>query len=284
MARRSPRISLVLKQTKTLGGRVAKDPVKRESTARNAIIKSEEVDDGQSPQRLIEPEFVHFPASAMPNLEAATKHLCSVDPRFGPLFDRFTPKPWTQEGLLKPKNHFRSLVLGVLSQQVSGAAARSIGKRFVALFMQYPNAPNVDMDPEVEDVASIIPNIKVEAVDQPRLSTASITHDAAPANAEDMDAFPAPEDVAQREVLYLKSAGLSLRKAEYVKGIAEAFLSGHLNEEFFATANDEEIKKRLISIRGLGPWSAEMFMVKDYLMFSSGVADCDRCSRSIDGM
>lgn len=197
-------------------------------------------------------------------LQDAVNHLCRVDSRFQSLFQRFVPKPWTAEGLSEPKNHFRSLVLGIISQQVSSAAARSIGRKFISLFLDHGQLSvnlKVEIDPEVEDGPGVAIKAEPESI-KAMPPSESVQSSAAPAQDSLFQSFfPTPAQVASAEILYLKSAGLSLRKAEYVHGIAQAFVSGELNDDFFATADDETIKKKLVSLRGLGPWSAEMFMV-----------------------
>jgi DNA-3-methyladenine glycosylase II len=85
--------------------------------------------------------------------------------------------------------------------------------------------------------------------------------------------FPAAADVAASDVLFLKSAGLSLRKAEYIKGIAEKFASGELSASKLVEASDEELLEMLIAVRGLGRWSVEMFAcfaLKRMDIFSTG--------------
>ncbi|CDK29367.1 unnamed protein product [Kuraishia capsulata CBS 1993] len=59
----------------------------------------------------------------------------------------------------------------------------------------------------------------------------------------------------------LRGCGLSTRKAEYMQGLAAMFVSGELSASYFNSASDEEISKKLISIRGIGPWSVTMFMI-----------------------
>lgn len=59
----------------------------------------------------------------------------------------------------------------------------------------------------------------------------------------------------------LRSVGLSRSKALYVQNIAEAVSSGTLLLDQFEKLTDEEIKTELIKIKGLGPWSAEMFLI-----------------------
>jgi 3-methyladenine DNA glycosylase/8-oxoguanine DNA glycosylase len=54
---------------------------------------------------------------------------------------------------------------------------------------------------------------------------------------------------------------MSLRKAEYIKGIAEAALSGKVDFGRLHTLSDEEIIKKLSSLRGVGVWTAEMLLI-----------------------
>lgn len=63
----------------------------------------------------------------------------------------------------------------------------------------------------------------------------------------------------------LRDVGMSWAKAKYVKNIAEAYLSGAVKFDKFNTLADEEIIKELTTIKGVGPWTAEMF-----LMFTLG--------------
>lgn len=73
--------------------------------------------------------------------------------------------------------------------------------------------------------------------------------------------MPSPEMVLEVAPETLRAAGLSGRKVEYVRSLAEHFLDGSLNAETLLTATDEEVVKRLVAVRGLGVWSAEMFLL-----------------------
>ncbi|MEQ8350750.1 MAG: hypothetical protein RH862_04655 [Leptospiraceae bacterium] len=59
----------------------------------------------------------------------------------------------------------------------------------------------------------------------------------------------------------LRNAGLSTRKVEYVKGIAEACLQGELDFERMKYLSDKEIIELIQAQRGLGRWSAEIFLM-----------------------
>ncbi|ORY65530.1 DNA glycosylase [Pseudomassariella vexata] len=67
-------------------------------------------------------------------LEEACAHLISVDPRMKPLINGHHCHIFSPEGLAESIDPFESLCSGIISQQVSGAAAKAIKKRFVDLF------------------------------------------------------------------------------------------------------------------------------------------------------
>src|SRR3989344_2221530 len=74
-------------------------------------------------------------------------------------------------------------------------------------------------------------------------------------------AKPKPDDVLKVSVEKLSAVGLSNSKANYVKNIAFAISSGALILDQLEKQTDDEIKKELIKIKGIGPWSAEMFLI-----------------------
>ncbi|KAI1107096.1 DNA glycosylase [Jackrogersella minutella] len=67
-------------------------------------------------------------------LEEACKHLISVDARMKPLVESHHCALFSAEGLSEKVDPFESLCSGIISQQVSGAAAKAIKQRFVGLF------------------------------------------------------------------------------------------------------------------------------------------------------
>jgi DNA-3-methyladenine glycosylase II len=66
----------------------------------------------------------------------------------------------------------------------------------------------------------------------------------------------------------IQSCGLSWRKVDYAIGLSEAVSSQQLNFAELALATDEEAVKMISSLKGFGPWSAEI-----YLMFAEGRED-----------
>jgi DNA-3-methyladenine glycosylase II len=77
-----------------------------------------------------------------------------------------------------------------------------------------------------------------------------------------------PEVFLATPVEDLRAAGLSGRKVEYGLGLAEAMLAGALSDAHLSSLSDADAIKEITKIRGLGRWSAEI-----YLMFAMGRRD-----------
>jgi len=58
-----------------------------------------------------------------------------------------------------------------------------------------------------------------------------------------------------------KPAGLSLAKARSILDLSEHFMRGDLSEELLQTASEERVREALLQVRGLGPWSCDMFLM-----------------------
>lgn len=167
-------------------------------------------------------------------LEMAVAHLIATDPRLKPVIEQHPCPLFSPTGLAEEVDPFQSLVSSIIGQQVSGAAARSIKDKFVALF-------NGEAKP-----------------DGPALRTTR---------------FPTPAEVAQCSIDTLRTAGLSQRKAEYLQGLGHKFATGELSAQMLLKASDEELLDKLTAVRGLGRWSVEMFAcfaLKRIDVFSTG--------------
>lgn len=70
-----------------------------------------------------------------------------------------------------------------------------------------------------------------------------------------------PESITQADRSKIQGCGMSERKAEYLKGIADAAISGTIDFKTLHTLTDEEIINRLSSLRGVGIWTAEMLLI-----------------------
>jgi DNA-3-methyladenine glycosylase II len=139
------------------------------------------------------------------DVAAATAHLAKVEPRFAPLIARHgTPE------LNPTKDPFADLGRAIIFQQLAGAAARTIYKRFCAQF-------------------------------------GSSTR------------FPAAKKLAASTVDSLRPAGISKPKALALIDLATHFSDGRVKTKALLTANDADIASMLLPIRGIGPWSVDMF-------------------------
>lgn len=168
-------------------------------------------------------------------LTDACAHLIAVEPRLQPLIEAHHCRIFSPEGLAEEIDPFESLASGIISQQVSGAAAKAIKARFIALF-----------DPAAAAAAT----------------TTTLSK-----------RFPTPSQVAAASVEALRGAGLSQRKAEYLRGLAERFGTGELTAALLADAPYDEVLEKLTAVRGLGRWSVEMFAcfgLKRMDVFSTG--------------
>jgi DNA-3-methyladenine glycosylase II len=84
---------------------------------------------------------------------------------------------------------------------------------------------------------------------------------AAPAQAA--RAFPRldPVEVAAVPLAALREAGYSARKAAYVADLATHFASGRLDPRTWRKLDDETLIAALVDVRGIGRWTAEMFLM-----------------------
>ena len=70
-----------------------------------------------------------------------------------------------------------------------------------------------------------------------------------------------PKHVLAQSIEHLRSVGLSARKAEYIHAIAEFFVQKRVGQAYWEQRTDNEIIEELSSIRGIGRWTAEMFLM-----------------------
>ena len=122
---------------------------------------------------------------------------------------------------------FEALISSIVSQQVSGAAARTVWGRLEAAC-----GGSCDAASEAGAAAGCI-------VTAERVSALSLEA--------------------------LRALGMSGRKAEYVSGVAEAVMSGALDLEGLWQEPDAVVVERLSALRGVGVWTAEMLLIFAFL-------------------
>lgn len=146
--------------------------------------------------------------------DKSIKHL-SKDKHLGAFIRSYGPLKFRREHTLEP---FQALSESIIYQQISGSAAASILKKFVALW------------PAKE--------------------------------------FPTPTDVLKIKAEKMRTAGVSPQKAAYLKDLAQKFKDGTINPALFPTMSDAEIIEHVVAVKGIGEWTAQMF-----LMFTLGRPD-----------
>ena len=72
---------------------------------------------------------------------------------------------------------------------------------------------------------------------------------------------PTPEQLLEAEEEDLRACGLSGRKTEYVRDLATHVISGELELDRLDQLADEEVIEEIVAVRGLGQWTAEMFLL-----------------------
>ncbi|QHJ01361.1 DNA-3-methyladenine glycosylase 2 family protein [Xylophilus rhododendri] len=68
-------------------------------------------------------------------------------------------------------------------------------------------------------------------------------------------------NVLKLKVDDMRAAGLSARKVEYIVDLAMHFASGAVHVKSWEAMDDEAIIAELVAIRGIGRWTAEMFLI-----------------------
>ena len=127
--------------------------------------------------------------------------------------------------LTPSKNIFASLVRSIIYQQLSGKAAAAIERKFFGLF-----------DPKV-------------------LNTKGKRRDLLDAK------FPKPEQVLKLTDAQFRSAGLSGQKTTYLRDLSLKFIDGTMERKKFPKMTDEEIIEHLTVVKGIGIWTAHMFLI-----------------------
>jgi 3-methyladenine DNA glycosylase/8-oxoguanine DNA glycosylase len=73
--------------------------------------------------------------------------------------------------------------------------------------------------------------------------------------------FPRPAQLASSSVEHLRGAGISRPKALALLDLAAHFSDGRVSPRALLGADDEVVKATLLPIRGIGPWSVDMFLL-----------------------
>jgi DNA-3-methyladenine glycosylase II len=73
--------------------------------------------------------------------------------------------------------------------------------------------------------------------------------------------FPSPGHMLTTPMARLRSAGLSGQKASYLLDLATKFCDRTIQPRKFPSMSDDEISEHLIQVKGIGQWTADMFLM-----------------------
>jgi DNA-3-methyladenine glycosylase II len=74
-----------------------------------------------------------------------------------------------------------------------------------------------------------------------------------------------PERILPLKAAQLRACGLSGRKCEYITDLARRFADGHVHVHRWPQMDDEQVIADLVQVRGIGRWTAEMFLMFNLL-------------------
>ncbi|TVX89871.1 DNA-3-methyladenine glycosylase 2 family protein [Paenibacillus agilis] len=75
--------------------------------------------------------------------------------------------------------------------------------------------------------------------------------------------FPTPQDIASLQVEDITKLKMSIKKSEYLIGVAQLMVEGKLTKEQLLDMGDhKQIEKTLVQIRGIGPWTANYVLMR----------------------
>ena len=72
------------------------------------------------------------------------------------------------------------------------------------------------------------------------------------------------ETIYNARVEDIQECGMTMRKAGYIKGIAEAAIDDKVDFDGLQRLSDEEIVKELVKLKGVGEWTAEMMLIHTF--------------------
>jgi DNA-3-methyladenine glycosylase II len=73
--------------------------------------------------------------------------------------------------------------------------------------------------------------------------------------------FPTPREIIKMPVAKMRKCGLSRMKVSFIKDLAKKTLDGSIDFKKMDRWSDEEVIEHLTSVKGIGRWTAEMFLI-----------------------
>jgi len=73
--------------------------------------------------------------------------------------------------------------------------------------------------------------------------------------------LPSPAELLAADPDVLRASGLSARKGETLRALAERFVDGRVSDEALSKMTDEDVEAVLTEVPGIGPWTAHGFLL-----------------------
>ena len=73
--------------------------------------------------------------------------------------------------------------------------------------------------------------------------------------------LPSPAEALAADPQVFRDSGLSARKGETIRALAQRFVDGRLSDESLAAMSDDDVEAALTDVPGIGPWSAHGFLL-----------------------
>jgi DNA-3-methyladenine glycosylase II len=73
--------------------------------------------------------------------------------------------------------------------------------------------------------------------------------------------LPSPAQLLAADPGVLRASGLSVRKGETLRALAERFVDGRLSDDALSQMTDDEVEAVLTAVSGIGPWTAHGFLL-----------------------
>jgi DNA-3-methyladenine glycosylase II len=169
--------------------------------------------------------------------DEATRELGARDPILSRLIAAFPGLHLTRRG-----DPFTTLARSIVGQQISVRAAQTVWDRLAAAC--------------TERKRSGARRAGIGRV--PASGPGRLDPERAPASG------PAPLDperVQRKRIATLRACGLSANKATYIRDLARHFTSARLDPTLWPQLDDESLITALIDVKGIGRWTAEMFLM-----------------------
>jgi len=179
------------------------------------------------------------------DLTAATAHLSAIDPALAKLI--LEMRPFEPE-IDHTQSPYEALMEAIVYQSISGKAATTILERVKSLSGASRGAElNGDRSDGTPRGTTVAKTLAGTRLDRPSAANGRV---------------PTPEEVLKLSKLKLRKAGLSGAKILAMRDLARKTIAGIVPTHDEAQhLSDEELVERLDSVRGIGRWTVEMFLI-----------------------